>query len=122
MASAALIGGAFLLVSPGYASNQGDNAAPTAAIVDGTQVIDISAKGGYSPRVVLAKAGVPTLLRVRTSGTFDCSASLAIPKLSYRKFLQPSGIEEISIPTEQARGTLQGLCAMGMYNFRIEFR
>lgn len=101
----------------------GESAAvPTAVIIDGKQVIDISAKGGYSPRVVSAKAGVPTILRIQTRGTFDCSASVVIPKLSYQKFLQPSGTEEITLTAEQARGTLQGLCAMGMYNFQIKFQ
>ena len=64
---------------------------------------------------------MPTILRMKTSGTFDCSASLVIPKLSYQKFLQPSGTEEINIPSEQAQGTMQGLCSMGMYNFQIKF-
>ena len=91
-------------------------------MVDGKQIIDISAKGGYSPRVVEAKSRVPTVLRVNTQGTFDCSASLVIPKLSYQKFLQPSAIEEILISAEQAQGTLQGLCAMGMYGFQIKFQ
>ena len=47
--------------------------------------------------------------------------SLVIPKLSYQKFLQPSGTEEIAISGEQAQGTMQGLCSMGMYNFQIRF-
>lgn len=120
--SAVLIGWAFWLVSPKSGTNSETAAAPTATIVDGKQVIDIRAKGGYSPRVVIAKAGVPTILRVATNGTFDCSASLVIPKLSYQKFLQPSGTEDIAISAEQARGTLQGLCNMGMYNFQIKFQ
>ncbi|MDD2657504.1 MAG: cupredoxin domain-containing protein [Candidatus Pacebacteria bacterium] len=118
--SAVLIGWAFLISSK--PSNSADaGAPPTAVIVDGTQIIDITAKGGYSPRVVTAKAGVPTILRMRTNGTFDCSASVVIPKLSYQKFLQPSTVEEISISAAQAQGTLQGLCSMGMYNFQIKF-
>lgn len=96
--------------------------ATTVSVVDGKQLIDISAKGGYSPRVILAKAEMPTILRVKTNGTLDCSASLVIPKLSYQKFLQPSGTEEIPISPAQAQGTLQGLCAMGMYNFQIKFQ
>ena len=119
--SLVLIGWAFWLVSVRPAGTGVEEAPPTAIIVDGTQLIDISAKGGYSPRVVLAKAGVPTVLRVSTSGTFDCSSSLVIPSLSYQKFLEPSGTEEISIPAEQAQGTLQGLCSMGMYGFQIKF-
>jgi len=114
--SVLLIGGAFWL-----ATQSGTAASGTATIVDGIQYVDISAKGGYSPRVVTATAGLPTVLRVQTSGTFDCSASLVIPKLSYQKFLQPSGTEEISIPGEKAQGTMQGLCSMGMYNFQIRF-
>jgi P-type Cu+ transporter len=98
------------------------DSATSVSIVDGKQVIDISAKGGYSPRVILASAGVPTTLRVVTRGTFDCSASLVIPKLNYQKFLSPTGTEEISISAEQAKGTIQGLCSMGMYNFQIEFQ
>jgi plastocyanin domain-containing protein len=117
--SAVFIGWAFWFVS----ALPGEDAAapPSAVIIDGEQFVDISAKGGYSPRVVVAKAGVPTILRVATSGTFDCSASLVIPKLSYQKFLNPSGTEDIAISAEEAQGTLQGLCSMGMYGFQIRF-
>ena len=116
--SVLLIGGAFWLAT----QSSGDAASGTATIVDGIQYVDISAKGGYSPGIVTATAGMPTVLRVKTSGTFDCSASMVIPKLSYQKILQPSGTEEISIPSEQAQGTMQGLCSMGMYNFQIRFQ
>lgn len=120
--SAVLIGGAFLFFSPRSVPDQGGTIVPTATIIDGTQFIDITAKGGYSPRAITAKAGVPTIIRVTTNETFDCSASIVIPKLSYQKFLQPSGIEEIALTAQQAQGTLQGLCAMGMYNFQIKFQ
>ena len=120
--SGLLIGVAFWFVSVRPNANDTNVGVPTATIIDGKQVIDISAKGGYSPRKVLAKAGIQTILRVSTRGTFDCSASLIIPKLSYQKFLQPSGTEDIMIAPEQAQGTLQGLCAMGMYNFQIIFQ
>jgi len=116
--SALLIGGGFWLAT----QSSGDAEGAVATIVDGIQYVDISAKGGYSPRVIEAKAGMPTVLRMKTSGTFDCSASLVIPKLSYQKFLQPSGTEEISISSEQAQGTMQGLCSMGMYSFEIDFQ
>ncbi|MDO8481596.1 MAG: hypothetical protein Q7S75_00760 [bacterium] len=103
-------------------STGGEGDTSVVSIVDGKQIIDISARGGYSPREVLAKAGIPTILRISTNGTFDCSASLVIPKLSYQKFLQPSGTEEIAISAEQAQDEMQGLCSMGMYNFLIKFR
>ncbi|OGG59004.1 hypothetical protein A3C86_01305 [Candidatus Kaiserbacteria bacterium RIFCSPHIGHO2_02_FULL_49_16] len=116
--SALLIFGAFWFA--GKPANVDSSSA--VSTVNGKQLIDISAKGGYSPRVVLAKAGVPTVLRVSTKGTFDCSSSLVIPKLQYQKYLQPTGTEEISIGASQARGTLHGLCGMGMYNFQIKFQ
>lgn len=121
--STLLIIGAVWFVSfrpNGDAVNAGDTS--VVSTVDGKQIINISAKGGYSPRKVIAKANISTILRVSTKGTFDCSASLVIPKLSYQKFLQSSGTEDIIIPAEQAQGTLQGLCAMGMYNFQVIFQ
>lgn len=120
--SVILIGWALSFVS----SRQGSGSevaqgTATSTITGSKQFIDITAKGGYSPRVVIAKAGLPTTIRMTTNGTFDCSASVVIPKLSYREFLQPSGTVDIDIPAEQATGTLQGLCGMGMYNFQITF-
>jgi len=116
--SALLIFGAFWFTSrPASVDNE-----TAVSVVDGKQIVDITAKGGYSPRVILAKAGVPTTLRVNTKGTFDCSASLVIPKLQYQKFLSPTGTEEIPISAEEAQGTMQGLCSMGMYNFQIKFQ
>lgn len=120
--SVVLIGWAISYVSAQPGAGAETQAAPTATMVDGKQFVDITAKGGYSPRVVVAKAGVPTTIRVTTSGTFDCSASVVIPKLSYQKFLPSSGTVDIDIPAEQAVGTIQGLCAMGMYNFQIKFQ
>jgi len=120
--SGLFIGTAFWFVSLSPNTDKDGGTVPTATITDGKQIIDISAKGGYSPRKVVAKAGIPTILRVSTKGTFDCSASLVIPKLSYQKFLQPSGTEDIAISAEQAQGTMQGLCSMGMYNFQVIFQ
>lgn len=91
------------------------------SIKDGTQYIDLSAKGGYSPRLSVAQAGIPTKLKVATSATFDCSASLTIPSIGYRDILPPSGTTEIDIPAQEAGTTLQGTCSMGMYSFAIRF-
>lgn len=91
-------------------------------VENGEQVVEIFAKGGYAPRNTVAEAGVPTVLKIRTNGTYDCSAALVIPKLGFRKILVPAGTEEIRIPAEEANGTLQGVCSMGMYSFSVEFR
>ena len=99
------------------------NAVPenNVSIVDGKQIIDITAKGGYFPRKSTAKAGIPTILRFNTSGTYDCSASLRIPSLDVTKNLPPSGVTEVKIESPVA-GILDGTCGMGMYPFEIDFQ
>lgn len=94
--------------------------AQNSKIKDGIQYITINAKGGYSPKVSTAKAGIPTKLIVKTKGTYDCSASLVIRSLGFKKILAQTGEEVIDIGIPKA-GTLEGTCGMGMYFFRIEF-
>ncbi len=91
------------------------------AVVDGKQIIEISAKGGYTPRVSIAASGIPTILRFNTKGTFDCSSSVRIPSMNIGKILPNSGITDIDLGVQKA-GTLQGVCGMGMYPFEIQFQ
>ena len=91
-------------------------------VADGKQVVTITAKGGYSPRQTNAKADTPTILRMQTSGTFDCSSTLNIPSLSYQKTLPATGVTEIEIQPQKAGSTIEGLCGMGMYKFEIAFK
>lgn len=86
-----------------------------------TQVIAISAKGGYVPKLTTADANMPSVLRVTTDGTYDCSSSLRIPTLQVSKVMEPTGVTEIAIPPQQPGTELKGTCAMGMYNFSIKF-
>ncbi len=87
----------------------------------GKQIIEVSAKGGYTPRLTKAKANTPTILRIKTSATFDCSSALRIPALSYSTNLPPTGSTDIEVPAQTAGTTLKALCSMGMYNFSINF-
>lgn len=88
---------------------------------NGTQVVRIDVRGGYQPRASTAKAGVPTVIRFVTNGTFDCSSFIRIPSLNISKTLPNSGQTDISLGTP-AVGTLQGMCGMGMYRFSIDFQ
>jgi plastocyanin domain-containing protein len=88
---------------------------------DGIQYVTIEARGGYSPKVSNAKAGIPTKLIVKTDGTYDCSSSLVIRSIGYQKILSQTGEETIDLGTPDAGTTLQGTCSMGMYNFVINF-
>ena len=89
-------------------------------LVDGKQIVLIRAKGGYQPRKSEAKAGLPTVLRFDTSGTFDCSASVRLPSLGISKALPQTGETDIDISVAKS-GKLQGTCGMGMYPFEIQF-
>lgn len=90
-------------------------------IIDGIQYVTINARGGYSPKVSKAKAGIPTKLILKTDGTYDCSASLLIRSLGYQKILSQTGVETIDIGIPKVGAPLQGVCGMGMYNFLINF-
>ncbi len=88
---------------------------------NGTQVIAILAKGGYAPRQTNATAGLPTIIRVSTNNSYDCSVSLAVPKLNYQRFLGASETVDIPVTAAEAKGKLSGVCGMGMYSFNINF-
>jgi plastocyanin domain-containing protein len=91
------------------------------SMVGDTQVITITAKGGYLPRVTAAKAGVPTVLKMDTQGTYDCSVALSIPSIGYRKNLPPQGETLIDIPAQPVGTSMRGVCSMGMYSFTLNF-
>ena len=120
IAAVVLIGGAFALTRDGFSSRE-TASANNVSVVDGKQIIEINAKGGYQPRKSIAKAGMPTIIRFNTKGTFDCSSSVRIPSLNISKFLPRSGVTDIDIG-EGGLGTLKGSCGMGMYPFEVEFQ
>ena len=104
----------------GLPSMDGDG--KNVSVENGVQIVEISAKGGYSPRKSVAKAGMPTILRINTKGTFDCSASLVIPSINYQENLPMSGITDVKLPLQTAGETIQGFCSMGMYSFEVYFQ
>ncbi|QQS60097.1 cupredoxin domain-containing protein [Candidatus Falkowbacteria bacterium] len=85
------------------------------------QIVEITAKGGYSPSKSSAKAGVPTIIRVITNGTYDCSSALRIKSLGYSKNLPATGTTDIEVPPQVPGTTIKALCSMGMYNFTVQF-
>lgn len=119
IAAVVLIGGAFMLTRGG--DNTTTVSANNVSVVDGKQIIEISAKGGYQPRKSIAKAGIPTIIRFDTKGTFDCSSSVRIPSMNISKNLPQTGTTDIDIGSQKV-ATLQGTCGMGMYPFEVEFK
>ena len=117
-----VIGGVVLLTSDTNKPRPESIEGPTnVSVLNGKQVIAITAKGGYWPRTTEARSNMPTVIKVITSGTFDCSAALTFPSLKSRTFLQPTGETLIEIPAQPAGAVVKGVCAMGMYSFAIYF-
>jgi plastocyanin domain-containing protein len=90
------------------------------SVENGVQIITLEAKGGYSPRRSLGKAGIPTVIRFSTNGTFDCSLSVRLPSLGLSKILPQTGTTDISLGTSTP-GLFRGSCGMGMYPLEIDF-
>lgn len=88
---------------------------------NGVQIVEITARGGYSPGKSEAQSGIDTVIRVHTKNTFDCSLALTIPKANYRSFLPKTGSTDIPIGAQIAGTSYNGLCSMGMYRFTINF-
>lgn len=91
------------------------------SIVDSKQIIEITARGGYQPRKSVAKAGMPTIIRFNTNGTFDCSSAVRIPSLDISRNLPQRGTTDIDIGSPKL-GILYGTCGMGMFPFEIDFQ
>ena len=115
-----IIGGAIL-----YAGSSGGKAAVASvanvSVTDGKQTIEIGAKDGYTPTLTAAKANMPTVLRVQTNGTFDCSSAITIPSIGYRANLPPTGSTDIEVPPQSAGTSMHIVCGMGMRNASVNF-
>jgi plastocyanin domain-containing protein len=115
-----LIGGAIFLSSSGTTQTSTPSI-HNVSVTSGKQVVEIGVKGGYTPQLTTAQANMPTVLRMKTNATFDCSASLSIPGIGYRNFLPSSGLTDIEVPAQKPGTVLRGVCAMGMYHFAVQF-
>lgn len=88
---------------------------------DGTQNLAVLANGGYFPLAVRAQAGVPTVLRVYTDKTYDCSRAFLLPDLKQKATLPVKGVTTFNLGPQKKGTTLFGTCGMGMYTFEIRF-
>lgn len=118
-----IIGGAIFLGRGNSYVEKVDNTfdANNVSMVDGKQVIEIKVRGGYEPRISTAKAGIPTVIKFNTAGTFDCSSAVRIPAIGFSKILPSSGVTEVDLGVREA-GIIRGTCGMGMYSFQVDFQ
>ena len=118
--AAILTGGALLLSRDASNSDVSGQNTSNVTIADGKQIIEVDAKGGFNPLRSVAKAGMPTVLRINTKGTFDCSSNVRIPSMNIFQHLPPTGATEIDLGSQPA-GKLRGMCGMAMFRFEIDF-
>ncbi len=95
-----VVGGLWALVSTTRAPQRtevksGDTLSVT--MENGKQIITILARGGYFPNKVSAQAGIPTVLRMKTAGSFDCSTSLVLPSIGYNGRLDANDVVDKSL-------------------------
>lgn len=111
-----------LLASVTGATTAADVAKAPAATVgaDGVQTLLIEARDtSFSPKLTRAKAGVPTVLTVRTNGTQGCTRGFIVPSSNIQRVLPETGDTRIELGSLEA-GTLRYTCSMGMYRGAIE--
>lgn len=94
---------------------------PVTVDAAGIQHITLTAKSGYHPKEVVARAGASTTLTFITDNTFDCSASLLIPSLTYKTQLPPTGTTTIALGTHTAGEEITGACSTVGIGFKIRF-
>lgn len=110
----------FFLFTNKTSSNSNIGSSPVSYSGD-TQVLDLTAKSGFTPNVITAQANRKTILNVITNKTFDCSASVRIPSLNISQNLPLTGTTQIDIGAHNAGDVVDGTCLMGMYSFKIKF-
>jgi len=87
----------------------------------GRQTVVIDARdSAYSPDALVAAAGLPTTLLVRTNGTRGCTRSLVLPSTGQQEVLPVTGETQIDLGTPR-EGRFDYTCGMGMYSGRITF-
>ena len=122
-----VIGGFIFLVGGGGSakssnSDNGNSAnSSVVSTVDGKQIIEVTVSGGYSPGTISAKAGVPSVLRMKSDGAYGCERAFNIPKLGISEVLPESGNTDFDLGAQAKGAKVKGTCRMGMYTFVINF-
>lgn len=88
---------------------------------DGSVVTINIKNGGYSPRVVHAKAGAPVQLRLVSKNVYSCALAFIVPSLGVQEYLQSTDEKLIDIPAQEKGAQIPFSCSMGMFTGKIIF-
>ncbi|MGH9153981.1 MAG: sulfite exporter TauE/SafE family protein [Acidimicrobiales bacterium] len=104
------------ITSPGTPAE----AAPATIDTSGSQQLLIEARNtSFSPSRLRARAGVPTVLTLRTDDTRGCTRAFVLPALGLQQVLPETGDTPIKLGALEP-GDLRFTCSMGMYSGVIE--
>ncbi|WP_249937430.1 sulfite exporter TauE/SafE family protein [Gordonia sp. GAMMA] len=99
--------------SIGFGTAAADTAAAT--VTDGKQEVVITARsGGYSPKNIQLKAGVPTTVILRADSDAGCTRTFTLPSRGEEKTIAATGDTRFDLGA-LTPGTLPYVCGMGMY-------
>ena len=79
----------------------------------GVQEIHVIVKGGYSPELIAARAGVPLRIHFRREETAPCSEEIVFPDFGIRRHLPPFETTVVEIPAPKP-GRYVFACGMDM--------
>lgn len=95
-------------------SNSGQSNTPTAQIVDGKQIVKMTASGyTYTPNRFTVVEGVPVEWQIDGGNAAGCGKVIVMPTLGISKYLSPEGITTITFTPTQT-GDIPFNCSMGM--------
>lgn len=87
-------------------------------IIVGSDSIDITVEGGYTPEIISISKGKTTTLNFFRKDPSSCLEEVVIPDFKIRKYLPLN--ETTSIPiTPKKEGTFEISCGMNMFHGKI---
>ena len=95
-----------------------EDGATVAEVIDGVQTIEIMVDGGYLPRTVQLKAGVPAKLVFNRKDPSACLEEVLLPDFGVSKALVLGQKTEISIDPSEV-GDFKYTCGMHMFSGKV---
>lgn len=97
---------------------QREDAAQTAEEVGGVQTVEILVDGGYMPRTIQLKAGIPAKLVFNRQDPSGCLDEVLLPDFGVSKMLPLGQKTEITINPSQS-GEFKYTCGMQMFSGKV---
>jgi plastocyanin domain-containing protein len=87
----------------------------------GSQVVDVTVKGGYRPALVTAEAGRPLRLNFTRREATPCGEEVVLPEFGRRAHLPEGEVVSVEV-TPSGPGEYEFTCGMNMYKGKIVVR